>query len=149
MISETNESFPTIETKFGICKVESFLSYQETFTESNSKVKADIDIAPRLLIPNKPEELKYPQSSLRHTIDGKMVVPRNLSEKEITFINEQLDEDEISKIEREIRKQSDCDWKEYRKFSFIASQFHLISRRQRNYDTFASLATQHHYPCLS
>ena len=110
MMSEFDESNPTVETKFGKCKVGPFLSNQATFTESNFKATADIDIVPRLLVANKPEELKYPHFPLQHTSDSGMVVPFNLTEKEITLVNElKLDEDEINNIECETRKQSDCE----------------------------------------
>ena len=44
----------------------------------------------------------------------------------------------VPQIETETRQQAECEkWKEERKFRFTASQFQLISKRQRNHEGFA------------
>ena len=68
-----------------------------------------------------------------------MVIPDNLSENDHKLLQSlTLVEDEINKLETQTRKQAECSkWKEERKFRFTASQYHLISKRQRNHATFA------------
>ena len=68
-----------------------------------------------------------------------MVIPDNLSENDHKLLQSiTLVEDEINKLETQTRKQAECPkWKEERKFSFTASQYHLLSKRQRNHATFA------------
>ena len=68
-----------------------------------------------------------------------MVIPDNLSENDDKlFQSLTLVEDEINETETQTRKQAErSKWKEERKFRFIASQFHLISKWQRNHATFA------------
>lgn len=68
-----------------------------------------------------------------------MTLPDNLSEEERRLLHIlQLEEDKINDVEKETRKQADSQqWKEERKFRFSASNFHLISKRQRNHDNFA------------
>jgi hypothetical protein len=127
---------PNVETKFGKCKVGSYLSYQVTLTESNFKATADIDCVPRLLVVNE-QQLNYLRFPLRNMEE--MIFPANLTDDESTVISKiQLNEDEINKIETETRKQAECDkWKDERKYRFTASRFHLISKRKRNHKTFA------------
>lgn len=68
-----------------------------------------------------------------------MALPDNLSENDNKLIQSlKLEENELNDLETQTRKQAECTkWKDERKFRFTASQFHLISRRQRNHDTFA------------
>ncbi|KAL9964687.1 hypothetical protein ACROYT_G028362 [Oculina patagonica] len=68
-----------------------------------------------------------------------MVIPDNLCENDKQLLQSlNLEEDEINELETQTRKQADCEkWKEERKFRFTASQFHLISKRQRNHGYFA------------
>ena len=138
-LDEDEEPKSAVATKFGKCQVGSFLSYQVGFTESNFKATADIDSVPRLLIANEPKELTFPRFPLRNVINDEMIVPPTLSDDEIAVIRRlELNENDINKIECETRKQSDCEkWQDERKLRFTASQFHLISKRQRNHDTFA------------
>ena len=126
-----------IETKFGKCQIGCFLSYQVALTESHFDASASIDCIPRLDQVTKNQALTYPRFPLRD-ID-EMVIPDNLCEKNNKLLQSlKLDEDKINEIETQTRKQAECaKWKEERKFRFTASQFHLISKRQRNHDTFA------------
>ena len=49
-----------------------------------------------------------------------------------------IDKETVDTIEKETRNQSNSDrWKLERKYRFTASQFYLISRRQRSHDKFA------------
>lgn len=64
--------------------------------------------------------------------------PDTLTEEERMFLSSlEVDEDELNKMEVETREQVGSErWREERKFRFTASRFHLISRRQRNHDSF-------------
>ena len=126
-----------VETRFGKCQVGSFLSYQLTLTESNFKASACIDSFPRLGHVIRDEALTYPRFPIRY-ID-EFVIPDNLSEEEHKLIPSlKLDEDKINQLEAENQKQADsAKWNVERKLRLTASKFHLISRRQRNHDTFA------------
>lgn len=128
----------TVDTKFGKCQVGSALSYQAGFTESNFKVSASIECVPRLLVANDFNELVFPRFPLVN-LNSNMQIPSDISDDERLLIDRlQVDETDINKIEMETRKQSDCPkWKDERKYRFTASNFHLISRRQRNHDSFA------------
>ena len=68
-----------------------------------------------------------------------MVVPRGLSDTEEALIKDLIvDEDRIHSIESATREQAGCDeWKTQRTYRFTASKYHLISRRQRNHQSFA------------
>ncbi|KAL9967600.1 hypothetical protein ACROYT_G025862 [Oculina patagonica] len=139
MASEQTDQTSTVhkETKFGKCQVGSFLSYQVALTESHFKATASIEYIPRLDQVNRNQVLNYPRFPLRD-ID-RMVVPDNLCENDKQLLQSlNLEEDEINELETQTRKQADCEkWKEERKFRFTASQFHLISKRQRNHGNFA------------
>lgn len=133
------EKTSSIETKFGKCQVGSYLTYQVGFTESNFRASCNIDSIQRLVIPNDANELKYPRFPLRNLNGADMVVPANISQDERDVLSSLIvSEDNINKIEEQTRKQSDCEqWKDERRIRFTASKFHLISKRQRNHDTFA------------
>ena len=124
------------DTRFGKCQVGSYLFYQVAATESNFKVTACIDCIPRLQAANN-QALNYPRFPLRDIEE--MLLPDNLTEAEKRVIDTlQLDEDKVNQIETETRQQAECEkWKEERKFRFTASQFQLISKRQRNHEGFA------------
>jgi hypothetical protein len=124
-----------VQTKFGKCPVGSFLSYQVTVTESSFKVFLNIDSVARVPIRN--GHSIFPRFPLKN-ID-ELLYPDNLSTPEQEFVDQlTLDENEINNIESNTRKQAICEvWKAERKYRFTASQFHLISRRQRNHDNFA------------
>ena len=61
------------------------------------------------------------------------------TDEEKSFLSSlDVDEYKLNKIEEETREKVTSErWKEERKFRFIASRFHLISRRQRNHENFA------------
>lgn len=138
MLADNQEKSVT-ETKFGKCSVGSYLSHQVGYTESNFKASIDIDCIPRRLVPIDENTLEFPRFPLRNLNGSDMEVPTNLSNDERAIISKlRVDEDEINKIEIETRKQSDCQkWKEERKLRFTASKFQVISKRQRNHDSFA------------
>ncbi|XP_073237731.1 uncharacterized protein [Porites lutea] len=126
-----------VETKFGKCQVGCFLSYQVSLTEAHFEATASIDCVPRLSQVTKNQALTYPRFPLRDI--NEMALPDNLSENDNKLIQSlKLEENELNDLETQTRKQAECTkWKDERKFRFTASQFHLISRRQRNHDTFA------------
>ena len=130
------ESARHVETKFGKFQVGSFLSYQGALTEPHFEATASINCILRLDQVNN-DALHYPRFPLRDT--DSMVIPDNLSENDHKLLQSlTLVEDEINKLETQTRKQAGCPkWKEIRKFRFTASQYHLISKRQRNHATFA------------
>ena len=66
------------------------------------------------------------------------VVPRGLSDTEEALIKDLIvEEDRIHSIESAIREHAGCDeWKTQRTYRFTASKYHLISRRQRNHQSF-------------
>ena len=132
---ETEDNYSR-DTKFGPCRVGSYLSYQVAVTESNFKATASIDCIPRLQAPNK-EGLNFPRFPLRNI--ETMEIPENLSEQELQLIDMlRVDEDQVNLTEKETRKQAECTrWKDERSFRFTASKFHLISKRQRNHENFA------------
>ena len=125
-----------VETKFGKFQVGSFLSYQVALTESHFEATASINCISRLDQVNN-DALNYPRFPLRD-IDS-MVIPDNLSENDQKLLQSlTLVEDEINVLETQTRNQAECSkWKEERKFRFTASQYHLISKRQRNHASFA------------
>ena len=125
-----------VETKFGKFQVGSFLSYQVALTESHFEATASINCISRLDQVNN-DALNYPRFPLRD-IDS-MVIPDNLSENDQKLLQSlTLVEDEINDLETQTRNQAECSkWKEERKFRFTASQYHLISKRQRNHASFA------------
>ena len=67
------------------------------------------------------------------------VYPDTLTSEQRMFLSSlEVDEDELNKIEMETREQVGSErWREERRFRFTASRFHVISKRQRNHDTFA------------
>lgn len=128
----------TVNTRYGKSQVGSFLSYQVSVTESNFKAHANIDAVQRLHNPNS-EELTYPRFPLRD-LDDDLEIPDGVSDLGRQFLTSlQLDENEINTIEHGTRQQASSEkWKSERKYRFTSSQFHLISKRQRNHETFAN-----------
>ena len=124
------------ETRFGKCRVGSFLSYQVALTESNFEATASVNCIPSVQLTSN-QTLLYPRFPLRNIEE--MVVPGNLSEDEKQLLHTiQIEKDKINEIERQTRDQAESDkWREERKFRFTALKFHLISKRQRNHKTFA------------
>jgi hypothetical protein len=136
MAATQNSTVKLVDTTFGKCKVGSFLSYQVSVTESNFRAEADLDEVPRLPNPIV-QPLVYPHFPLRD--QEELRIPDTTSDDEKKVISDlTLEEENINTIEKETRKQAECEkWKNERKFRFTASKFHLISRRQRNHETFA------------
>ena len=66
-----------------------------------------------------------------------LLIPGSQSEK--ALINSLVvDEIKINNIEKATRDEASSEqWKKERKFIFTASKFDLISKRQRNHETFA------------
>ena len=113
-----------------------FYRTKAPFLNKNFETSATIDCIPRPgEINNQP--LTHPRFPFRSIEE--MTLPDNLSEEEKRLLHIlQLEEDKINDVEKETRKQADSQqWKEERKFRFTASNFHLISKRQRNHDNFA------------
>ena len=137
-MSEGTSSTELTSSKFGKCPVGSILSDQTSFTESNFSTVANLTTVPRNNAPVNAQELNhYPRFPLSN--DNDMVVPRELSGTEEALIKHlTLDEDRIHSIESATREQVGCDgWKTQRTYRFTASKFQLISRRQRNHQSFA------------
>ena len=107
--------------------------------QNQTYATVDIHCMPRLSVPNKENELNYPRFPMRNFCDSDMVVPTTISDDERNVISKLIvSEDDINKIEIETKKQSECDkCKEEWKLRFTASKFDLISKRQRNHNTFA------------
>ena len=125
-----------VQTKFGSSPIGSTNSYQLSYTESNFPVYVNISAVSRCPDPNF-DINSYPRFPLKDTTIR--VYPDTLSSEEGTFLSSlEVDEDTLNKIEAETREQVSSErWREERKFRFTASRFHLISRRQRNHNTFA------------
>ena len=125
-----------VETNFGKCQVDCFLSYQVSLTEAHFEATASIDCVPRLNKVTKNQALTYPRFPLRDI--NEMAPPDNLSANENKLIQSlKLEEYELNDLETQTKNQAECtNWKDERKFRFTASQFHLIFRLQRNHDTF-------------
>ena len=125
-----------VQTKFGSSPIGSTNSYQLSYTESNFPVYVNISAVSRCADPNF-DINSYPRFPLKDTTTR--VYPDTLSSEERTFLSSlEVDEDTLNKIEAETREQVSSErWREERKFRFTASRFHLISRRQRNHNTFA------------
>ena len=123
------------DNKFGKTPVGSYLSYQASFTESNFSAEADLTAVPRNnnVLTN---IANYPRFPLSNDID--MIVPRALSDEEKSLLaNLTVDEDKINVIESNTRDQAGCtEWKEERRYRFIASSFQVIAKRQRNHASF-------------
>ena len=114
----------------------SYVSYQLTHTESNFNVCVDISSVPRGRKNNQP--LTYPRFPLRDC------GPPTVQNSQLTDVEKNLyeslciDEETVNTIEKETRDQSNSErWKLERKYRFTASQFYLISHRQRCHDKFA------------
>ena len=137
-MSEGTSSTDLTNSKFGKCPVGSIMSYQTSFTESNFSAVANLTSVPRNNAAVNAQELNYyPRFPLCN--DNDMVVPRELSDTEEALIKHlTVHEDRIHSIESTTREQAGCDeWKSQRTYRFTASKFHLISRRQRNHQSFA------------
>ena len=125
-----------VHTKFGSSPVGSTNSYQLSYTEANFRVNININSVPRL--PNSNVDIaSYPRFPLKDSIPR--AYPDTVSREERTFLTSlEVDENQINDIELETRDQASREkWKEHRKFRFTASRFYLISRRQRNHESFA------------
>ena len=114
-MSEGTSNTELTSSKFGKCPVGSILCYQTSLTESNFSAMANLTSVPR----------NY--------------APRGLSDTEEALIKDLIvDEDRIHSIESATREQAGCDeWKTQHTYRFTASKYHLISRRQRNHQSFA------------
>ena len=137
-MSEGTSSTDLTKSKFGKCPVGSIMSYQTSFTESNFSAVANLTSVPRNNAAVNAQELNYyPRFPLSN--DNDMVVPRELSDTEEALMKHlTVHEDRIHSIESTTREQAGCDeWKSQRTYRFTASKFHLISRRQRNHQSFA------------
>ena len=137
-MSEVTSSTELASSKFGKCPVGSILRYQTSFTESKFSVVANLTSVPRNNAPVNAQELNhYPRFPLSN--DNDMVVQRELSDTEEALIKDLIaDKDKINSIESATRQQAGCDeWKTQRTYRFTASKYHLISRRQRNHQSFA------------
>ena len=98
---------------------------------------ANLTSVPRNNAPVNAQELNhYPRFPLSN--DNDMVVPRELSDTEEALIKHlTVDEEGIHSIESATREQAGCDeWKTQHTYRFTASKYHLISRRQRNHQSF-------------
>ena len=82
-----------------------------------------------------------PLHSLRFALNNEadMVMPQQLNDAERALLNYlTVDEDKVHSIKSHIRDQAmSGQWKKERTYRFTASNFHLISKRQRNHESFA------------
>lgn len=131
-----NASNEMMQTEYGSSPVGSTNSYQLSYTEANFPVYANISTVPRSPDINTGIN-NYPRFPLKDT--QPRVYPDTFTSEQRTFLSSlEVDEDKLNKIEMETTEQVSSDrWREERRFRFTASRFHLISRRQRNHDTFA------------
>ena len=136
MYNQSSTSTETKDTKYGQFKVGSCLAHQVAFTESNFKAVADISSVPRALFPT--GATTYP--NFTQSDNAEMVVPHDSSPNECELLDKlYLNKDEINVLEKETREQTQSTrWKDERKLRFTASNFQLISKRQRNHDTLAA-----------
>lgn len=125
------------ETKYGKCPKGSYTSYQVGYSEANFTAVADINTITRLALPIA-VNLVYPQLPLRNS-DETLQIPDGMSNDELSFLRGlEVDEKKINEIENESREQANsARWSEERRWRFTASNFHTISKRQRNHDNFA------------
>ena len=139
MASEQIDQMHTrlVEKKIGKCQVDCFLSYQLSLTGAHFEATASIECVQRLIQVTKNQALTHPRFPLRDV--NQMALPDNLSENNNKLTQSlKFEENELIDLETQPRNQAECtNWKDERKFRFTASQFHFISRRQRNHDTFA------------
>ena len=114
----------------------SFSSYQLSHTESNFDVIISIDSVPRSDTVDHQID-RFPRFPLRNHPEGEQ---RFLSDAESEFVTKfHLDEDEINTLEGDTREQANSQlWVSERKYRFTASNFHLISHRQRHHEYFAN-----------
>ena len=131
-----NPSAEMTNTKFGKTPVGSFLSYQTSLTESNFSAEADLNAVPRNSV-RAQNIMAYPRFPLCN--EDAMVILRQLSNEEEALISHlTVDEDKVNAIETSTRKQTDSDmWKKERTCRFTASSFQVITKRQRNHESFA------------
>ena len=126
-----------VNTKFGKSPVGSYLFYQASYTEAN--FTADLNAVERN---NQPLDsaitAAYPRFPLRDQDD--FVYSRKFSESEQKYISHlSADENQINIVERRTRDQTEShEWKLERMYRFTASKFDVITKRQRNHDTFAN-----------
>ena len=124
------------ETKFGKSPVGSFLSYQTSFTESNFSAQVDFTSVPKVN-GAAPDLTHYPRFPL--TTEEEIVISRVLTDAEQNLLSSlSVDEEKIHQIESSTKEQSASDmWKKERTYRFTASSFQVITKRQRNHDSFA------------
>jgi hypothetical protein len=124
-----------VDTKFGKVQVGSMLSYQVILTSMQQLISALLLIVRLPVLNDGP--LNYPRLPLRNDTD--MEIPDTVKDSEEKVLDKiAADEDKLKEIERETRQQADCGkWNEERTYTFTASRFHLIQKRQTNHDTFA------------
>lgn len=110
--------------------------------QSNFNVFFDISSVPRKSKNNKPlTNPRFPLRKCAPTLQNNQItdVGKNLYESLC------IDKETVDTIEKETRNRSNSDkWKLERKYRFTASQFYLISRRQRSHDKFALSRVQKH-----
>ena len=131
----SNTHSEMVQTKYGNSPAGSTNSYQLSFSEANFPVYTDISTVARS--PDSNANINsYPRFPLKDNEPSSY--PDTLTEEERMFLSSlEVDEDELNKMEVETREQVGSErWREERKFRFTASRFHLISRRQRNHDSF-------------
>ena len=123
------------ETRFRETVVGSYASYQLTHTESNFSACVDISSVPGEK--SNIQLLSYPHFPLRENEEP--VVKKALSVPERKLYKSLcIDEETVINIKKGTRDQSNSErWKLDRKYCFTASQFCLISHRQRSHDKFA------------
>lgn len=133
----SGESLEIVDSKFGETQVGSFLSYQTSFTEANFDAKADLTSIPRNNSNFTTPLTHYPRFPLS-VEDSEIDIPKDLSAKELKLLNYlSVSEDKINLIESSTRSQSESDeWTKQRTYRFTASKFQMITRRQRNHETF-------------
>ena len=128
-----------VDTKYWKSPVGSFSSYQLSHTESNFDVYINVESAVQRIDTdtNNPQINQFPRFPLQNLGESE---ERNLSDDKKEFVNRlKLDEDEINALEGATRDQASSElWRSERRFRFTASNFHLISHRQRNHQNFAN-----------
>ena len=131
------ESVEIIDSRFGETRVGSFLSYQTSFTEASFDAKADLISIPRNIVHFATPLINYPRFPLGDE-NCEIDIQKDLCKTELKLLNYlSVDEDEINMIERNTRSQAESDeWRKQRTYRFTASKFQLITRRQRNHETF-------------
>ena len=124
------------KTKYGKSPVGSFPSYQTSLTELNFSARVDFTSVQRVNGAD-PDLTHYPRFPL--TTEEEMVIFRVLTDAEQNLLSSlSVDEEKIHQIESSTKEQSPSDmWKKEHTYRFTASSFQVITKRQRNHDSFA------------